>query len=152
MNCWCRRVVAAALVLLPAVESFGAPGVYGRDTCVPKIAEAVPGWPAAISSNGRRRGQPREDELSTFRRAGLRMQGGADYGGTGGGMFVRCMHSRCDRPGPAVDWLLLVNLRFAARIRHFQLGTHRRRERCAQCVLQHPLVQVSCAENLCPRC
>lgn len=93
MHYWCRSVVAFALVLLPAVESFVAPGACCRDTCSSKKSEAVPRWTTAISSTVRPGRQPRgEDELLTFRRAHLRMQGGAGYGGAGEGVFELPVH------------------------------------------------------------
>ena len=75
---WYRRVVAVALVVLPAVDAFCAPATRHTTYRTPGAV------PRCCSTRGQTRG---EHELSTSRSAALTMQGGAGYGGGGGGKF-----------------------------------------------------------------
>lgn len=78
---WHRRVVTAALVVLPAVDAFCASAA--RHTTTYK----TPAWAVGgcCSNRGRTRGPC---ELSTSRRVAVTMQGGAGYGGGGDGKFL----------------------------------------------------------------
>lgn len=87
MHWRCRRVVAASLFVLPAVESLcGSAACCRQITYSNRVSGAVPPWTSSVSSSGSTRGPTRaEYELSASRGIDLRMQDGAGYGGSGEG-------------------------------------------------------------------